>query len=169
MFRKWAVSWVRLPAMLHASCAYWFGQSCYKVDIWLTCLIRVWACRCFRPASTANPMPRTHYLVAHHHLQCGSQLSVTVLGMSGASKTCKITWLPPLYYHQLDSSTAKEMVEFSSGVCGMCLNLEADNIGVSIFSNECLIKGGNTMKCTSQIVNAPIGPRLSWLCCRCFE
>jgi F0F1-type ATP synthase alpha subunit len=32
------------------------------------------------------------------------------------------------------------MVEFLSGVRGMCLNLEADNVCVSIFSNDHLIK-----------------------------
>jgi F0F1-type ATP synthase alpha subunit len=31
-------------------------------------------------------------------------------------------------------------VEFSSGDRGMCLNLEADDIGVSIFGNDRLIK-----------------------------
>ncbi|KAI5478024.1 hypothetical protein MNV49_005716, partial [Pseudohyphozyma bogoriensis] len=31
---------------------------------------------------------------------------------------------------------AEEMVEFSSGVRGMCLNLEADNVGVTIFGND---------------------------------
>ncbi|NXD32353.1 ATPA synthase, partial [Spelaeornis formosus] len=39
---------------------------------------------------------------------------------------------------------AEEMVEFSSGVRGMCLNLEADNVGVTIFGNDRLIKEGDT-------------------------
>ena len=52
------------------------------------------------------------------------------------------------------------MVEFSSGVCGVCLNLEVDNIGVFIFGNDCLIKEGDTVKHTSQIVDLPIGPGL---------
>ncbi|KAG6371423.1 P-loop containing nucleoside triphosphate hydrolase protein [Boletus reticuloceps] len=42
----------------------------------------------------------------------------------------------------------------------MCLNLEADNIGVSIFGNNRPIKEGDTIKCTGQIVDVPIGPRL---------
>ncbi|KIM67529.1 hypothetical protein SCLCIDRAFT_107435 [Scleroderma citrinum Foug A] len=42
----------------------------------------------------------------------------------------------------------------------MCLNLEADNIGVSIFGNGRLIKEGDTVKCTGQIVDVPIGPGL---------
>ncbi|KAJ7195420.1 P-loop containing nucleoside triphosphate hydrolase protein [Mycena rebaudengoi] len=54
----------------------------------------------------------------------------------------------------------EEMVEFSSGVRGMCLNLEADNVGVSIFGNDRLIKEGDTVKRTSQIIDVPISPGL---------
>ena len=55
------------------------------------------------------------------------------------------------------------MVEFSSGVRGMCLNLEADNVGISIFGIDRLIKEGDTVKRTSKIVNVPVGPGLrSW-------
>ena len=42
----------------------------------------------------------------------------------------------------------------------MCLNLEADNVGVSIFGNGRLIKEGDTVKHTGQIVDVPIGPGL---------
>ncbi|PWN54215.1 putative H+-transporting ATP synthase alpha chain, mitochondrial [Violaceomyces palustris] len=55
---------------------------------------------------------------------------------------------------------AEEMVEFSSGVRGMCLNLEADNVGVSIFGSDRLIKEGDTVKRTGQIVDVPVGPKL---------
>ena len=51
-------------------------------------------------------------------------------------------------------------MEFSSGVHGMCLNLEADNVSVSIFCNGRLIKEGDTVKRTGQIVDVPIGPGL---------
>jgi hypothetical protein len=37
------------------------------------------------------------------------------------------------------------MVEFSCGVHAMCLNLEADNVGVSIFCNDHLIREGDTV------------------------
>jgi len=53
---------------------------------------------------------------------------------------------------------AEEMVEFSSGVRGMCLNLEADNVGVSIFGSDRLIREGDTVKRTGQIVDLPVGP-----------
>jgi F-type H+-transporting ATPase subunit alpha len=52
------------------------------------------------------------------------------------------------------------MVEFSSGVRGMCLNLEADNVGVSIFGNDRLIKESDTVKRTGQIVDVPVSPGL---------
>lgn len=51
-------------------------------------------------------------------------------------------------------------MEFSSGVRGMCLNLEADNVGVSIFGNDRLIKEGDTVRRTGQIVDVPVGPGL---------
>ncbi|KAJ6481169.1 hypothetical protein DFH09DRAFT_1341330 [Mycena vulgaris] len=49
-------------------------------------------------------------------------------------------------------------MEFSSDVCGMCLNLEADNVGVFIFGNNHLIKEGDAVKHMGQIVNVPVGP-----------
>ena len=55
---------------------------------------------------------------------------------------------------------AEEMVEFSSGVRGMCLNLEADNVGVTVFGNDRLIREGDTVKRTGQIVEVPVGPEL---------
>ena len=81
------------------------------------------------------------------------------IGRVWVSKTFKINWLPLTYSRRLDLFTAK-MVEFSSGVCGMCLNLEADNVGVSIFGNDHLIKEGGTVKRTGEIVDVPIGPGL---------
>ncbi|ETS64324.1 hypothetical protein PaG_01169 [Moesziomyces aphidis] len=55
---------------------------------------------------------------------------------------------------------AEEMVEFSSGVRGMALNLEADNVGVSIFGSDRLIREGDTVKRTGQIVDVPVGPNM---------
>ena len=65
-----------------------------------------------------------------------------------------------VYDRHLNSSTAKEIMEFSSGVRSMCLNFEVDNVGISIFGNGCLIKEGDTIKCTGQIVDIPVGPGL---------
>ena len=52
------------------------------------------------------------------------------------------------------------MVEFSSGAKGMALNLEADQVGVVLFGSDRLVKEGETVKRTSQIVSVPIGPEL---------
>ncbi|KAI8075407.1 ATP synthase subunit alpha [Gilbertella persicaria] len=60
----------------------------------------------------------------------------------------------------LKNCQAEEMVEFSSGLKGMALNLEADNVGIVVFGNDRLIKEGDTVKRTGAIVDVPIGPGL---------
>ena len=57
----------------------------------------------------------------------------------------------------LDNVQAGEMVEFSSGVKGMALNLEADNVGIVIFGDDRSIKEGDTVKRTNAIVDVPVG------------
>ncbi|KAG2224864.1 hypothetical protein INT45_008046 [Circinella minor] len=58
----------------------------------------------------------------------------------------------------LKNCQAEEMVEFSSGLKGMALNLEADNVGIVVFGNDRLIKEGDTVKRTGAIVDVPVGP-----------
>ena len=60
----------------------------------------------------------------------------------------------------LDNVQAGEMVEFSSGVKGMALNLENDNVGVVIFGDDRSIKEGDVVKRTKAIVDAPVGKNL---------
>ena len=60
----------------------------------------------------------------------------------------------------LDQVQAGEMVEFPGGVKGMALNLEMDNVGVSIFGDDTGIKEGDTVKRTGEIVDVPIGKEL---------
>ena len=60
----------------------------------------------------------------------------------------------------LDNVQAGEMVEFSSGVKGMALNLEADNVGIVIFGDDRSIKEGDTVKRTNAIVDVPVGKGL---------
>ncbi|XP_068616940.1 ATP synthase subunit alpha, mitochondrial-like [Brachionichthys hirsutus] len=55
---------------------------------------------------------------------------------------------------------AEEMVEFSSGLKGMSLNLEPDNVGVVVFGNDKLIKEGDIVKRTGAIVDVPVGQEL---------
>jgi F-type H+-transporting ATPase subunit alpha len=60
----------------------------------------------------------------------------------------------------LDNVQAGEMVEFESGVKGMALNLEADNVGIVIFGTDREIKEGQTVKRTRAIVEVPVGKGL---------
>eukprot|EP01136_Pigoraptor_vietnamica_P029813 Opistho-1_new@88313 len=57
----------------------------------------------------------------------------------------------------LKNIQAEEMVEFSSGLRGMALNLEPDNVGVVVFGNDKLIKEGDVVKRTGAIVDVPVG------------
>jgi len=60
----------------------------------------------------------------------------------------------------LDQVQAGEMVEFPGGIKGMALNLEMDNVGISIFGDDTGIKEGDTVKRTGEIVDVPVGKRL---------
>ncbi|ELU08533.1 hypothetical protein CAPTEDRAFT_158616 [Capitella teleta] len=60
----------------------------------------------------------------------------------------------------LKNIQAEEMVEFSSGLKGMALNLEPDNVGIVVFGNDKLIKEGDIVKRTGAIVDVPIGEGL---------
>jgi F-type H+-transporting ATPase subunit alpha len=60
----------------------------------------------------------------------------------------------------LDNVQAGEMVEFSNGIQGMALNLEADNVGVVIFGSDAEIKEGDIVKRTGTIVDVPVGKGL---------
>lgn len=60
----------------------------------------------------------------------------------------------------LKNIQAEEMVEFDSGMKGMALNLEPDNVGVVVFGNDKVIKEGDTVKRTGAIVDVPVGEGL---------
>ncbi|KAK6336400.1 Alpha subunit of the F1 sector of mitochondrial F1F0 ATP synthase [Orbilia brochopaga] len=62
--------------------------------------------------------------------------------------------------HGLANVQAEELVEFASGVKGMCLNLEAGQVGVVLFGSDRLVREGETVKRTGQIVDVPVGPEL---------
>lgn len=44
---------------------------------------------------------------------------------------------------------------FASGVKGMCMNLEAGQVGVVLFGSDRLVKEGETVKRTGEIVRYP--------------
>ena len=60
----------------------------------------------------------------------------------------------------LKNVKAGEMVEFSSGLKGMALNLETDNVGVVVFGEDRNILEGDSVKRTGAIVDVPIGEEL---------
>jgi F-type H+-transporting ATPase subunit alpha len=62
--------------------------------------------------------------------------------------------------HGLDNVQAGEMIEFSNGIKGMALNLEADNVGAVIFGSDSQIKEGDVVKRTGTIVDVPVGKEL---------
>ena len=56
---------------------------------------------------------------------------------------------------------AGEMVEFSrSGVKGMALNLETDNVGIVVLGNDRDIMEGDVVKRMGSIVDVPIGEEM---------
>ena len=60
----------------------------------------------------------------------------------------------------LNQVQAGEMVEFSSGVRGMALNLETDNVGIVVLGNDREIQEGDIVKRTGAIVDVPIGEEM---------
>ncbi|KAJ9615802.1 Alpha subunit of the F1 sector of mitochondrial F1F0 ATP synthase [Cladophialophora chaetospira] len=62
--------------------------------------------------------------------------------------------------HGMSNVQAEELVEFASGVKGMCMNLEAGQVGVVLFGSDRLVKEGETVKRTGQIVDVPVGEAL---------
>ncbi len=60
----------------------------------------------------------------------------------------------------LQNAAAGELLSFPHGVYGMVLNLEEDNVGVSLFGETQLIKEGDTAKRTGKIAEIPVGKAL---------
>jgi proton translocating ATP synthase F1 alpha subunit len=57
----------------------------------------------------------------------------------------------------LNQIQAGEMVEFESGVKGMALNLENDNVGVVLFGSDLAVNEGDVVKRSGNIVDVPVG------------
>lgn len=64
------------------------------------------------------------------------------------------------HVYGLNNVQSNEMVEFESGVKGMALNLEEDNVGVVVFGSDSEIKEGDTVRRTDKIVSVPVGMEL---------
>lgn len=59
--------------------------------------------------------------------------------------------------HGMANVQAEELVEFASGVKGMCMNLEAGQVGVVLFGSDRLVREGEVVKRTGEIVDVPVG------------
>ncbi|MCX6117913.1 MAG: F0F1 ATP synthase subunit alpha [Proteobacteria bacterium] len=57
----------------------------------------------------------------------------------------------------LDGIMAGELVEFSGGIKGVALNLEADNVGIAIFGKTEGIQEGDSVKRLNEINSVPVG------------
>nr|BDC46270.1 ATPase subunit 1 [Dioon spinulosum] len=57
----------------------------------------------------------------------------------------------------LNEIQAGEMVEFASGVKGIALNPENENVGIVVFGSDTAIKEGDLVKRTGSIVDVPVG------------
>ncbi len=57
----------------------------------------------------------------------------------------------------LDEVMAGELVEFQSGIMGLVLNLEEDNVGVAIFGEDTGVSEGDTVKRTGRVAEIPVG------------
>ncbi len=55
---------------------------------------------------------------------------------------------------------ASELVEFSSGVTGLALNLEPDNVGVVVMGDFAGIEVGDEVRSTGRIASVPVGDAL---------
>ncbi len=62
--------------------------------------------------------------------------------------------------HGLKNVMAGELVEFSSELYGMALNLEAGHVGVVLFGSDQTVKEGDSVKRTGKVVSVPVGEAL---------
>jgi F-type H+-transporting ATPase subunit alpha len=57
----------------------------------------------------------------------------------------------------LSEAMAGELVEFQSGIMGLVLNLEEDNVGIAIFGEDKHVEEGNMVKRTGRVAEVPVG------------
>ena len=62
--------------------------------------------------------------------------------------------------HGLTDVMYGEMIEFEGGIYGMALNLERDSVGAVILGDYKSLAEGQTCRCTSRILEVPVGPEL---------
>jgi len=57
----------------------------------------------------------------------------------------------------LDKAMSGELVEFKSGIMGLVLNLEEDNVGIALFGEDTEVQEGDIVKRTGRIAEVPVG------------
>ena len=62
--------------------------------------------------------------------------------------------------HGLSNVMASELVEFPSGVFGLALNLEEDNVGVMVLGDYSEIREGDEVHATGRVAEVPVGEAL---------
>jgi F-type H+-transporting ATPase subunit alpha len=61
-----------------------------------------------------------------------------------------------------------ELVQFESGLEGIVLNLEEDNVGVVLLGSSTSVIEGSTVKRTERIASLNVGEGIRGTCCRYF-
>ena len=62
--------------------------------------------------------------------------------------------------HGLSGAQYTEMLQFDSGVMGLAMNLEEDNVGVAILGEDSAVKEGDEVRTTGRVVQVPVGDAL---------
>jgi len=112
------------------------------------------ASRCFTTSKNVSATAEVSAILEERILKTSSKVELEEAGrvLSVGDGIARV--------YGLKNVQAEEMVEFSSGLKGMALNLEPDNVGVVVFGNDKLIKEGDVVKRTGAIVDVPIGEGL---------
>ncbi len=66
--------------------------------------------------------------------------------------------LSRFFHPDAEPAEADRKSRFASGVKGMCMNLEAGHVGVVLFGSDRLVKEGETVKRTGEIVSDARSP-----------
>ncbi len=71
------------------------------------------------------------------------------------SLSSKLSPAPLGFQRHLERRQLTTRYRFASGVKGMCMNLEAGQVGVVLFGSDRLVKEGEAVKRTGEIVSWP--------------
>ncbi len=93
------------------------------------------------------------------------QLKSQIEGFKSAAKTEKVGKVLEVgdgvaKVSGLSEVMSSELVEFESGVVGVALNLEADEVGVMIMGDYTKIKEGETVKSSGKILSIPVSDKM---------